>query len=210
MAKTKTNAPGIKRREAMIEAAWTLFMQKGYTAVSVDEIIRMSGGSKSSFYVFFGSKEGLFMEIVTSVTNQLLEEFMVPVTSGLSARESLTRIGRTIGNKILTEKGTGLYRLSASISWQFPEISRMFYESGPKRGWKGLAEYLRKEVSAGRLRIKDPLMAAEFFFGMIISKDHISMPLGCSGPPPKQRVERLVAEAVDVFMAAYGNVDSIG
>lgn len=210
MAKTKTNAPGIKRREAMIEAAWTLFMQKGYTAVSVDEIIRMSGGSKSSFYVFFGSKEGLFMEIVTSVTNQLLEEFMVPVTSGLSTRESLARIGRTIGNKILTEKGTGLYRLSASISWQFPEISRMFYESGPKRGWKGLAEYLKKEVSAGRLRIKDPLMAAEFFFGMIISKDHISMPLGCSGPPSRQRVEKLVAEAVEVFMAAYGTEESTG
>lgn len=188
----------------MIDAAWALFMQKGYTAVSVDEIIKRSGGSKSSFYVFFGSKEGLFLEIVTSVTNQLLEEFMVPVTSGLATREALTKIGRTIGTKILTEKGTGLYRLSASISWQFPEISKTFYEAGPKRGWKGLAEFLKKEVSAGRLRMRDPLMAAEFFFGMIISKDHISMPLGCSGPPSKHRIETLVAEAVDVFMAAYG------
>lgn len=80
----------------------------------------------------------------------------------------------------------------------------MFFESGPEHGWRGLAEYLQREVDAGRLRIKDPQMAAEFFFGMLVAREHIAMPVGCAATPSKARVKKIVDEAVNVFLAAYG------
>lgn len=38
-------------------------MEKGYDAVSLDDIVNHAGGSKASIYKYFGNKEGLFTAI---------------------------------------------------------------------------------------------------------------------------------------------------
>jgi hypothetical protein len=39
------------------------FLERGYDAVSLDDIVHHAGGSKASIYKYFGSKEGLFKAI---------------------------------------------------------------------------------------------------------------------------------------------------
>jgi len=202
---TKTKkAPGERRREAIMEAALELFIEKGYAAVTVDEIIRKSGGSKSSVYEYFGTKEGLLHAIIASVANEVLTVADTPVAEGTDPRETLTNIGIKFCSEILTEKGIGLFRLAVSNSRRYPELSRMFYESGPKKTFMGVAEYMRKEAAAGRLNIKNPTLASELFLCMILGKGHIAIPVGGAKPPSKAKIKELVEEAVEVFMAAYG------
>jgi len=193
-----------KRREAIMDAALELFLDKGYASVSVDEIIQKSGGSKSSVYEYFGTKDGLFREIVTSVSNEIMNAMEVPGAKGQGAREVLTLFGEVLCTHVLTKKGIGLFRLAVSSSKRFPKLARMFYESGPLHGQLALTCYLEKEAAAGRVNIENPRRAAEFFFGMLLVKDHIAMPLGCAPPPSKAAIREMVKEAVDVFMAAYG------
>lgn len=195
---------GEKRREAIMETAWGLFLEKGYADVSVDEIIRKSGGSKSTVYDLFGSKEGLFIEIVLSVTKKIVGEMQMPDISGQSLREALTRICYASASFVLSEKGIELYRLAVSESKRFPRIGRVFFDAGPNRTQQELADFLEKEAAAGRLRINNPRMAAEMLLGMLLVKDHIAMSVGCAGIPSKARIKSLVDEAVDVFMVAYG------
>lgn len=202
--KEAIKGPGEKRREAIMEAALELFMEKGYAATSVDEIIRKSGGSKSSVYEYFGTKEGLLHEIIVSITNEVLKATNISVSEGLPPRENLTQIGITACSQILTDKGIGLFRFAVSNSREFPELSRMFFESGPRQTWLGVAEYLKKETAAGRLSVKNPMRAAELFMGMLLVTEHISMPVGCATAPTKARIKEKVKDAVDVFMAAYG------
>jgi len=192
------------RRNAILCSALELFIEKGYAAVSIDEIIRKSGGSKSSVYEYFGTKEGLFREIVTVVSKEIRNAVEIPEAKGLEPREVLTSIGMTICTRVLTYEAIGLFRLAVFSATRFPKISRMFYEAGPRNGQLALARYLKREVAAGRLKIKDPMRASEFFFGMLLVRDHIAMPLGCSKPPSKAEIKRMVNDAVDVFMAAYG------
>ncbi len=199
----KLKGPGERRREAIMNAALDLFISKGYAAVSVDEIIRRSGGSKSSVYEYFGTKEGLLREIIVAMANDALKATEMPVREGQSPREVLTRIGVMMCGEILNEKGIGLFRLAVSNSGRFPELSRMFFESGPRTTWSGMAEYLKKEHEAGRLNVKNPMRAAEFFVGMLLVKDHIAMPVGYPAPS-KAQIKARVKDAVDVFMAAYG------
>jgi protoporphyrinogen oxidase/AcrR family transcriptional regulator len=52
-----------KKREAVIEAALNLFMQKGYENVSVDEIIAATHTSKGTFYHYFKGKEEILLEV---------------------------------------------------------------------------------------------------------------------------------------------------
>lgn len=206
MSVKKVRKPsGGKRREVIMDAAWDLFLKKGYAAVSVDEIIGRSGGSKSTVYDFFGSKEGLFLELVSSVNEQILSKMKMPETSGQSTREALTLISHAIMSQILSEKAIEIYRLSVSESKRFPRIGKLFFEAGPGQTQRNVAEYIEKESAAGRLKVKNPRRAAEFLLGMLLINDHIAMSLGCVGLPSEARIGEVIEEAVDVFLAAYGN-----
>lgn len=196
--------PGEKRRQAIMKAALELFLEKDYAEVSVDEIIRRSGGSKSSVYEYFGTKEGLLREIIRTMADEALGSTDMPFAEGMATREALTQMGISLCTKILNDQGIGLFRLAVSNVKRFPDLSRIFYEAGPKRTQNGLAEYLKREMDAGRLKSKNPTLASELFIGMLLVKDHIAMPVGYSAAPSKAKIRERVKDAVDVFMAAYG------
>lgn len=46
-------------KERIMETAWGLFHEKGYTATTVDEIIQKVGTSKGGFYYYFKAKDEL-------------------------------------------------------------------------------------------------------------------------------------------------------
>ncbi len=201
------NTAGERRRKAILDAAWSLFLEKGFAAVSVDEIIRASGGSKSSLYKFFGSKEGILKVLIESFAEEMLREVDLPFSSDQSVETALRRIGLHVGSMALSPFAINQYRLAVSNVQPFPEIARLWYESGPDKTFDGLADYFKKETDAGRLNIKDPKKAALFFFGMIIFKDNMAMSIGAD-PPSRSELEANVDEAVRVFIAAYGREDA--
>jgi TetR/AcrR family transcriptional repressor of mexJK operon len=196
--------PGDRRRKAMMQAAWELFMKKGYAAVSLDEIIRKAGGSKSSIYGFFGNKEGLLLAIIKDLTADILQDMRLPDTEGLSSREALRQIGFALGRDILSDQGIGLYWLCVSISRRFPKIARAFYEAGPRTPQRVLAEFLKKESDAGRLRIDDPLRASEVFHALLLDYTHLAMSLNVQGPPTDKELKKIVDNAVELFLRIYG------
>jgi TetR/AcrR family transcriptional regulator len=51
-------------REELIRAALTLFTQRGYSATTVRELVEAAGVTKPVLYYYFGSKEGLFLELM--------------------------------------------------------------------------------------------------------------------------------------------------
>lgn len=59
-----------KKKDAIIDASLTLFKERGYTNVSINEIASLSGISTVSIYNYFNSKEGL----VTECTNILMKD----------------------------------------------------------------------------------------------------------------------------------------
>jgi len=59
MVKAKGVAGGAETREKLVRTAERLMLRDGYSAMRVDDVLRMAGLSKGSFYHFFGSKEDL-------------------------------------------------------------------------------------------------------------------------------------------------------
>lgn len=66
---------GIERRLALLLSATELFLDKGYDAVSLDDIVNHAGGSKTSIYKYFGNKEGLFTAICDYKREMFLRTF---------------------------------------------------------------------------------------------------------------------------------------
>ncbi|MDO4222825.1 MAG: TetR/AcrR family transcriptional regulator [Acinetobacter sp.] len=66
---------GLERRQSILTIAYELFLQHGFHAVSLDDIIQKAGGSKASIYKYFGDKTGLFRAICDFHLNQRLVKF---------------------------------------------------------------------------------------------------------------------------------------
>jgi len=197
------NTAGQKRRKVIIEAAYDLFMEKGYASVSVDDIIRVSKGSKSSLYKFFGDKEGILKAVIESLAEEFLREIHLEFPSAKTPREALNRIGMVFADLALSDNAINQHRQAVSHAKAFPDLAKLWYESGPKKTMDEFAVFLEKETAAGRLRIADPYLAAWFFLGMIIFHDNMRR-LVCLPRLKKSATKEFVAEAVEVFLARYG------
>jgi AcrR family transcriptional regulator len=197
------NTVGEKRRKAMIEAAYSLFIEKGYASVSVDDIIRVSKGSKTSLYKFFGNKEGILKAVIESLAEEFLREIHLEFPSAKTAREALNRVGMVFADLALSDKAINQHRHAVAHAKVFPDLAKLWYESGPKQTMDGFADFLEKETAAGRLRIADPARAAWFFLGMIIFHDNMRR-LVCLPQSKRAELKETVSEAVEVFLAAYG------
>lgn len=51
-------------RQTILACALQLFAARGYDAVSISDIVEQAGVTKPTLYYFFGSKEGLFEELL--------------------------------------------------------------------------------------------------------------------------------------------------
>lgn len=63
-----------KRKQHVIIKAHELFIEQGYHATSIQDILNHSGISKGSFYNYFASKGELFKAVFTYIHSQLEEE----------------------------------------------------------------------------------------------------------------------------------------
>jgi AcrR family transcriptional regulator len=202
-SETPRNTAGEKRREAILEAAYTLFMEKGYAAVSLDDIIRISRGSKSSVYKYFGNKKGILKAVTRALADEMLDEINLSFPAGRTPREALNRIGMVLVDMALSEKAINQHRHAVSHARQLPGLARLWYESGPRQTFDGIARYLEQEAAAGRLQIANPGQAALLFAGMIIFHENMRLLVNLR-PTKRSDLQQMVTEAVEVFLAAYG------
>ncbi|MBN1122138.1 MAG: TetR family transcriptional regulator [Anaerolineae bacterium] len=72
-----------EREQALIDAAWTLYQESSYESVSVASVAQAAGLAKGTVYLYFSTKEELFL----AVLGQHLCEWFE------SLREKLDRIG---------------------------------------------------------------------------------------------------------------------
>lgn len=66
---------GWKKRDMILDQALELFVQKGYAATSMEDIVKHTGVSKGSIYYHFSSKDDLFVSMVEKINREWVEEW---------------------------------------------------------------------------------------------------------------------------------------
>jgi AcrR family transcriptional regulator len=61
-----------RRRERILDAAFTVFSRYGYREAGVDEVGRQAETSKGGVYFHFPTKESLFLELLRTTADQLV------------------------------------------------------------------------------------------------------------------------------------------
>jgi AcrR family transcriptional regulator len=86
----KTRRSSLKAREryyAILQSAETLFGDKGYQGVSVDEIARTAGVAKGLVNYHFGNKENLLIHVLSKGTTTLFSQLDAVTRTCRTARE---------------------------------------------------------------------------------------------------------------------------
>ena len=65
---------GVRRRERILDAAFHVFSRRGYRAAGVDEVGRQAETSKGGVYFHFPTKEALFLELLRTTADRLVDK----------------------------------------------------------------------------------------------------------------------------------------
>ncbi|MER8908645.1 TetR/AcrR family transcriptional regulator [Mesorhizobium sp. M0854] len=197
-----------KKRRAILDAATEVFLQKGYLATNMDEIAALAAVSKQTVYKNFPSKETLFVEIVSSVTNRASDRVhteMPDLAEGEDVAEYLRRYAYRQLTTVLTPRVMQLRRLVIGEVGRFPELAKALFDGGPGRAIAAMAVLFERLADHGLLAIDDPAVAASQFNWLIMGEPlNRVMLLGDDAIPKPAALRRHAAAGVRVFLASYG------
>ncbi|MBW0235319.1 MULTISPECIES: TetR/AcrR family transcriptional regulator [Pseudomonas] len=201
------NAPGrpkdMAKRQAILDAAKSLFLSKGYANTSMDAVAGLAGVSKLTVYSHFNDKEALFSSAVMATCESQLPGLLFSLPPDQPIEAVLLKIARGFHALINSEESLNLHRLMVAFGSQDPKLSQIFFEAGPERVVREMEHLLRKIDLSSALQIEDPHYAAEHFFCMLKGAPNFRLLYGCGERLNSEDSEAHVQEVVQVFMRAY-------
>lgn len=67
---------GKKKRDLILDKAKELFIQRGYAATTMEDLVRYIGVSKGSIYYHFKSKEDLFVQLLIRQNREWIDDWV--------------------------------------------------------------------------------------------------------------------------------------
>jgi TetR/AcrR family transcriptional regulator, mexJK operon transcriptional repressor len=197
---TDTTISGSKR-DAILDAARKVFLEVGFGAASMDTIASEAKVSKQTVYNHFGSKEDLFAAMIRNSCEQMTLAFAEAAKDG-NPEKTLRAIGRVHASFMSSDDKHALRRILMAEAPRFPDLARIYYESGPELTRKFVADYLAEQTRLGTLRVDNPRITTEQFFGMLYSC-RMRSEFGMGAPPSDEEVEKYIENAVQMLVRAY-------
>jgi TetR/AcrR family transcriptional repressor of mexJK operon len=198
-----------QKRTAILQAATEVFLKSGYLGTNMDEIAALSGVSKQTVYKHFASKEALFVEIVSSMTDgagDVVRDEVAELDEGGDLAQYLDDYAYRQLAVVLTPRIMQLRRLVIGEVARFPDLAKVLYERGPQRAMATLAAMFERLAARGLLKLEDPMTAAAHFNWLVMSEAlNRAMLLGDAAIPGAAELRRHADEGVRVFLAAYGS-----
>jgi len=203
---TAETTRGDSKRRAILDVARAVFQAQGYAAASMSEIAARVGGSKGTLYNYFRSKEDLFSAFIAGTCQGLAQTYfdpLPPIGEGKPVRESLIDLGVTLMEFLQTPEIVAMHRLVTAEVGRFPEIGRIFYEVGPKRGERRFTDYFEQAIAVGRFPPDDPHMLGQRLKDLVMSDVYLRLQWGVLGHLGADELRTHVAQSVEIFLRAF-------
>lgn len=193
------------KRQQILEGAQSVFLRMGFDAASMNDITREAGVSKGTIYVYFNSKEDLFVALCEHYRLTTFSQMVDKIEKGFSNREELAEFGVTLATLITSSTAIRAQRIILGVSERKPELSARFYERGPKRSHLIMADFLSRMIEEGKLDPFDPLQMSYQLTDLFLSGLYRPRLFGViEDEPSGQTIRRTVEAALDFFFKAYG------
>ncbi|MEU9095979.1 TetR/AcrR family transcriptional regulator [Streptomyces sp. NPDC087901] len=195
-----------RKRQAIMEAGTSAFMEKGYSGTSMDDIAKLAAVSKQTVYKHFSDKEKLFAEIVLATTDRIdgMVDLVADIPSDADTLdENLARLAGQFLVALTQPQVLQLRRLVIANADAFPELGAAWYEQGFERVLATLAATFERLADDGLLRIDEPLLAAHHFSGLLLWVP-VNKAMFHGGPRHTEaELDHYATAGVRAFLAAY-------
>jgi TetR/AcrR family transcriptional regulator of autoinduction and epiphytic fitness len=187
-------------REAIVEAAQRLFLERGFGAVSMDDLALAAGVARRTLYNQFASKEEIFREVLLKVSDQFEDMLPPGIETQGDVEDVLRLIARAIFDLHRRPGYLGFFRMAVADSRQFPWIGEAF-AAVMEPQMERFARYLAHLTEMRVLDCRNPTLAAHQFAGML--NEFVLWPwmLGRESLPVP--AEEVIEETIRMFLQRY-------
>lgn len=157
------------RPQELLDAAFAVFVEKGFADARLDDIATKAGVSKGTLYLYFDSKEAVFKDMITRVADAKLElvSHLVEAHQG-SFAALLRHLAQMMASQISQPPLLHFPRLIIGESRRFPELAAFYFETAINRARKILMRIIERGQAAGEFRPIPLRHAAHLFISPLL------------------------------------------
>ncbi len=152
------------RRESILDAAESVFFEKGLIASTMDEIAEKAELSKGTLYLYYRSKDDLYLGVICRGFDILIIKLIESVSPNVSTIQKLLNIGSAYYN--FSQKHTHYFRMFSFL--ESPQFHTMASEellneshNQSKRAWDVIIDVISNGIKDGTFRENiDPVQMA--------------------------------------------------
>ncbi|MFF3378938.1 TetR/AcrR family transcriptional regulator [Streptomyces sp. NPDC002680] len=197
----------IDKRQAILEAAFTVFAREGYANACVKAIAAEAGVAKPTVYNHLSDKANLFRHAIEAASETAMAQNLAVVGRLTAPGDDLRAVLEDVGDRLLlcysSDESWALRRLIYAEATRFPDLLDIVRGGRTNRVTEALADRLARLALDGRLRLRDPAQAAEQFIALLTGPMEERSRFGTEQVPAEDQ-RLLTRAAVDTFLQAFG------
>jgi AcrR family transcriptional regulator len=196
-------------RRRILDAAFSAFMEGGYSETSTLEIASRARVSKREIYALVGNKQEMLVACIGERAKRLQAPADLPEPRD---RDTLALALVAFGTQLLREVSDptviAVFQLAIAEAVRAPEVARTLNAVGVETGRAALREIMTRAQSAGLLSGK-PIEMAEHFSGLLWGNLMMSLLLRVADPPHPRELTRRARKATAAFLELYPQPDEV-
>jgi AcrR family transcriptional regulator len=190
-------------RQRIVDAAFAVFMERGYAAASTLEIATRARVSKRELYGLVGNKQEMLVASIRERAKRLKVPDDLPRPAD---RETLEKLLIAFGAQILREitdpAVTAVFRLAISETLRAPEVGRILDSVGRETIRVALREIMTGAAAANLVGGR-PAELAEEFGTLLWGNVMVSLLLGVAERPNAREVAARARKATATFLQLH-------
>jgi TetR/AcrR family transcriptional regulator of autoinduction and epiphytic fitness len=198
MRKPGRKAEQAARLAALVAAAESVFLEKGFHAATMNDVAKAAGMSKKTIYELVDSKVELFFSILADHHEKIVFPLPMP---GWSVADILTANLLALGRFLLDPAQVALIRLIMAEYTHSPDFGRLFMRSRLVKAKARLEDSLAGIARDQGVPAAQAKEGAAMLFGMALGEFHTGVLIGFRPPPTRLALETRVRRAVEIFLA---------
>ncbi|WP_174803830.1 TetR/AcrR family transcriptional regulator [Martelella limonii] len=161
--------PPQERRRVILDAALSVFSERGFASARIEDIARRAGIGKGTVYLYFQDKESLFAGLVNTDLGPVITQARNLIAlSDLPSRTLVASLFAIVEQDILNSPKRDLLRLMITELSAFPAVTEQYYRDLVEPGIALIRSILERAESRGELRSRTVLDVPQFVMAPVV------------------------------------------
>jgi len=174
----RPRADAATRRRRILDAAFTVFSERGFSESTIEAIALTAGVTKRTIYETVGEKEAVFRAVCCDSLASASRLVIAPLPQNAGIHDALATIAHTLLGHATSPGRVAISRMIMLESTRFPDLAKDVLETGRESVDHAIIAVLKQLEDRGAVHISDHSMAAKLFYDVVIGNLAFRITLG--------------------------------